>query len=124
MTDSTPRAWAPRGITIKVLRLLINVGRVFPDAKVEIPTACVAIGCPANTIHQAVHRLRDQGLPVETFPPGPFNQWTGGATHYRLPADAIDQALVLLRALLREKFDVTNLLGHPLEPPEPTNETT
>lgn len=120
LTNNT-RAWAPRGITIKVLRLLLNVHQAFPDAKVEIVTAALACGCPTNTIHQAAHRLRAQGLPIETFPRGPWNQWTGGATHYHLPDDALDQAHLLLRSLLNEQADVDTFFAQ-LE--ATNNETT
>lgn len=116
-------SWAPRGITIKVLRLLLNVHQAFPDANVEIVTAALACGCPINTIHQAIHRLRDQGLPILTAPPGPWNQWTGGATHYRLPADALDHARLLLDSLLHEQADVDAFFADNAHQ-EPPNETT
>lgn len=105
-----PRAWAPTGVTIKVLRLLLRIQELNGQAKIEIPTAAVACTCPINTIHQAISRLRAQGLPLQTLPPPPWNQHTGGATHYLLPHDALDQADFLLAALLREQVLTTNLL--------------
>lgn len=82
--------------TAKLLKLL-----TFLDA-VEIHTAAAAWKVSINTVHQAACRLRKAGLPVQTKPTGPFNQWTGGADYYFITADWIDYAETLRDIWSRE----------------------
>lgn len=114
MTDSASgRSWSSLGVTIRTLRLLINLRELYPaDPKMDIPTAATAMRCPYNTIHQAICRLRAQGLPIDTFPPPPHNQWTGPATHYRLKLTGLDQANVLLLLLVRDQKRRIDRLPH------------
>ena len=72
-----------------LLKLLCMLDRV------EIHTAAAAWKVNVNTVHQAACRLRKAGLPVQTKPPGPFNQWTGGADYYFITEDWLAYAHTL-----------------------------
>jgi len=100
MTDSHGRQRAPLGVTTRLLKLLI----LLPTHSAEILTAAVAFDCDVNTIHQAAHRLRDHGLPLQTLPPGPWGRWTGGASHYHLPTDSVEHAQMLLEDICHGYF--------------------
>ena len=112
MTDNRDRNRAPLGATMRLLRLLL----LLPNHRAEIHTAAAAFECDTNSIHQAALRLRREGVALRTLPPGPWNQWTGPATHYQIPEKGVQYAQALHELTQEHPFGSP----HHLRPDPPT----